>query len=304
MKPEVDRSTRQKENIAHHPFVKIAVFLVVFLISAVIYIYVVRSKIDPAAKLFLGVMCASLTSTSIVGWWFDRRSVASFGLRLSKIKFREVLFGFLIGAGLMSAIVLTIALTHGAQLGLLDRSRDTMHWFRLSLLIYLAGAVGEELAFRGFVFQTLELRWGSGVALLLTMAAFGAEHIMLLETGVRFADGLRGAVFLGLGLGLLLAAAYMVTRNLWLPIGIHWAWNLFQGPVYGARVSGIDMGRPIFPAVFSGPSWLTGGTFGPEASLPAVILTFIVGFVLLRQAVRHGEWRSLQNAMLPVQNPD
>jgi hypothetical protein len=82
--------------------------------------------------------------------------------------------------------------------------------------------------------------------------------------------------------GLLLGAAYKWSGTLWVPIGIHWAWNFFQGPVFGFAVSGNDTPSLIKP-VIEGPDWLTGGPFGAEASVPAFILglAMAIGFLWL-----------------------
>jgi hypothetical protein len=94
------------------------------------------------------------------------------------------------------------------------------------------------------------------------------------------------SVAIAIEAGGLLAAAYVATRSLWLPIGLHWAWNLFEGPVWGSPVSGI--GLPVLAnARFPGPRMLTGGDFGPEAGLPAMVLGAALGLWFLVNAVRH-----------------
>lgn len=64
-----------------------------------------------------------------------------------------------------------------------------------------------------------------------------------------------------------LAIAYTATRSLWLPIGLHFAWNFTESGVFGTAVSGADGEHGLLRTVLSGPEVLTGGTFGPEASL-------------------------------------
>jgi len=72
--------------------------------------------------------------------------------------------------------------------------------------------------------------------------------------------------------GLLLGAAYKLAGNLWLPIGIHWAWNFVQGNIFGFEVSGSDAGEALLQATVEGPEIFTGGAFGAEASVIAVIV--------------------------------
>ena len=81
--------------------------------------------------------------------------------------------------------------------------------------------------------------------------------------------------------GLLIAAAYKWSGTLWVPIGIHWAWNYTQGNIFGLAVSGADAGDTILATTVSGPDIITGGTFGPEASIIAVIYGIILTIVFL-----------------------
>ena len=94
--------------------------------------------------------------------------------------------------------------------------------------------------------------------------------------------------------GVLAALAYWATGRLWMPIGMHAAWNLFEGPVFGFLVSGIKVGG-LFLLKDNGPEWVTGGRFGPEAGLLTIVpLLIMIGAVYLwglgqkrgRQAVR------------------
>jgi uncharacterized protein len=79
----------------------------------------------------------------------------------------------------------------------------------------------------------------------------------------------------------------MLTRSLWLAVGIHWGWNFVQGPVFGAAVSGGES-EGLFKPVISGPEWATGGAFGPEGGLLALVLCTAAGVVMLVMAHRRG----------------
>ena len=81
--------------------------------------------------------------------------------------------------------------------------------------------------------------------------------------------------------GLLLGSAYKWSGTLWLPIGIHWSWNFFQGPIFGFAVSGNET-PSLVKSVIDGPAWLTGGAFGAEASVPAFVvgLAFAIVFMV------------------------
>jgi membrane protease YdiL (CAAX protease family) len=140
----------------------------------------------------------------------------------------------------------------------------------------------EELLFRGILFRWLEEFGGSWFALALTSALFGLGHIFNPNATAlsSFAIALEAGVLLG--------GAYMLTRNLWMAMGLHAAWNFTQGEIFDVPVSGLDS-HGLVEAQLSGPDLLSGGAFGLEASLIAVIIATAVGITLVVLAVRQGE---------------
>ncbi len=90
-----------------------------------------------------------------------------------------------------------------------------------------------------------------------------------------------------------MTAGYLLTRRLWLPIGIHWAWNFFENNIFGAPDSG-EPANPVYTLIhahFSGPFALTGGPFGPEARVVCVVVSTLAGLLLLRLAIQRGQWQ-------------
>jgi membrane protease YdiL (CAAX protease family) len=148
----------------------------------------------------------------------------------------------------------------------------------------IASGVCEELIFRGGVYRVLEDGFGSTVALILSGALFGALHL------VNHNATLFSAVAIALEAGVLLGAAYAATRNLWLPIGIHIGWNFTEGGVFGAAVSGGGGGKGILDMPLSGAPLLTGGVFGPEASIITVIVCTAAGLYFVIRTIRRGRW--------------
>lgn len=146
----------------------------------------------------------------------------------------------------------------------------------------LFAAVSEELVFRGILFRWLEEFGGSWTALLLTSALFGASH--LANPGATWI----AAIGIAFEAGVMLGAAYMLTRSLWLPMGIHAAWNFAQGELYDIPVSGNSV-HGLVTAELKGPTLLTGGSFGLEASIIAMVIATAFGLWLLRLAVLRGE---------------
>ena len=146
----------------------------------------------------------------------------------------------------------------------------------------VGAAVTEEMLFRGILFRWLEQFGGSWVALLLTSGFFGAAHLMNPNASTIAAVGIA------LEAGVMLGAAYMLTRSLWLPMGLHAAWNFTQGEIYDIPVSGTKVDGMV-DAQLSGPPILSGNGFGLEASLIAIIIATAFGLWLLLLAIRKGE---------------
>ncbi len=159
---------------------------------------------------------------------------------------------------------------------------DTSYLLTALLASALFPGVVEELLFRGILFRWLEEFGGSWLALAITSALFGAAHL------VNPNASLVAAIGIALEAGVMLGAAYMLTRRLWLAIGIHVAWNFTQGEVWDIPVSGTFV-RGLVEAELSGPPLLSGGQFGLEASLIAMIVATGFGGYLLYRAIREGQ---------------
>jgi len=156
----------------------------------------------------------------------------------------------------------------------------------------------EELIFRGILFRWIEEFAGSWAALLLTSALFGFAHLGN-PNATTFSS-----FCIAVEAGLLLGGAYMITRSLWLPIGLHFGWNVTQGFIFDVPVSGIDVDG-IVVAKLSGPELLSGGPFGLEASAIALVVAGGAGVWLVWKAREKGEimapwWVRRKAAQLPA----
>ena len=231
---------------------------------------------------------ATLLAFAVMKRWADKQTAEEMGLPVRGI-FSETAIGLLIGGGVFSAAV-----------GLLTAFRvftiagvNTHYLPLVPLVTFLFVGIFEEIVFRGYVFQTLERRWGSGIALAGSGLFFGLVHLANQK-------GIAGPVLISFEASILMTAAYLLTRRLWLPIGIHWGWNLFESSVYGLTDSGqqINPSHIFFAGHLSGPTWLTGGAFGPEAGLAGLICGTYAGILLLRMAIRKGHWRGLPTKII------
>jgi uncharacterized protein len=140
----------------------------------------------------------------------------------------------------------------------------------------------EELLFRGILFRWIEEFGGSWAALLVTSALFGLAHIFN-PNATWFSS-----FAIAMEAGVLLGAAYMLTRSLWMPMGLHAAWNFTQGFIFDVPVSGINQ-EGLVDAKLSGPVLLSGGNFGLEASVIAVVIATVAGVWLVVLSLKRGE---------------
>jgi membrane protease YdiL (CAAX protease family) len=141
--------------------------------------------------------------------------------------------------------------------------------------------ISEEIVFRGVLFRWIEELGGSWVALLLTSGFFGAAHLMNPNASMVAAVGIAFEA------GVMLGAAYMLTRSLWLPIGLHAAWNFTQGEIYDIPVSGMPVHGIVDARLCCNPL-LTGNGFGLEASVIAMTVATLFGLWLLWLAIKRG----------------
>ena len=161
------------------------------------------------------------------------------------------------------------------------------------LLVSIVAGFGEEILFRGVVFRVLEESLGSLLALILSAALFGLMH-----AGNPGATTFSTAA-IALEAGGMLAAAYIWSRSLWLPIGIHLAWNFTQGGVFSQAISGnATTGLLDFPLSTKANALVTGGPFGPEASIVSLAVCVSLGVLFLVLAIRAGRWRPLRLRLL------
>jgi membrane protease YdiL (CAAX protease family) len=211
-------------------------------------------------------------------WGGEARRPDEIGLRALPV---DLVAGLLIGALMFAAIMALMSV-----FGLYD-----IVWKGPASAWEAAGAsiqsgVMEEVLTRAVILRLLWRAFGPWVAFALSAALFGALHLGNPNASV-FA-----AVCIAVEAGIMLGAFYALTGRLWVSIGVHAAWNFTQGYLFGAAVSGTDFG----PAVASSTAkagfadYLTGGPFGPEASLPALVVGTLVGVVVLVMAWKAGRF--------------
>ncbi len=251
----------------------IVIFAALFLASRVAYTpfsQALRQAGVPATWLeplrFVFVLLVTWICTRL-----RREPLASVGFRFDLRWFREIGAGALLGIVSMFVIVGLIWMAGGVRLEL-DPARSSAT-LAYGLYLFLFVALFEETLFRGFLFQRFIDGAGIWIAQGVLAVLFAAGHWG--NPGMQGATEVVAMLDLGLG-AIMLGLAWWRTRSLALPVGLHLGWNWAQGHVLGFGVSGFDYTgwfRPVFQGM---PQWLTGGGFGPESSLFAVLVDLIV----------------------------
>lgn len=191
---------------------------------------------------------------------------------------RDTMSGIAQGALVFSAIVGVAALLGTYQVLGLSPAED---WLPILIATGLMAGVTEEILLRGIVFRWLEEFGGSWVALALSALLFGFLH-----AGNPNAT-LISSLSIALAAGVMLGGAYMLTRNLWLAIGMHAGWNVTQGLVWDVPISGVALDGWVESRLVGDPI-LSGGAFGLEASVITMVLATAYGAWLIVRAVRRG----------------
>ncbi|WP_191992995.1 CPBP family intramembrane glutamic endopeptidase [Sphingomonas parva] len=193
----------------------------------------------------------------------------------------ELAMGLLVGL-LMFAAVMAILIGGGLYEITINGANPA---WRAGGAAIMSGVL-EELIVRGVILRLLWRGFGPVVAFVVSAALFGAGHLPNANSS------LFAALCIAIEAGVMLGAFYALTGRLWVSIGVHAAWNFTQGYVFGAAVSGTDFGASLATstAIAGYPHWLTGGAFGPEASLPGLLVCSSVGFAALYAAWKAGRF--------------
>ena len=196
--------------------------------------------------------------------FLDQKSFASLGFGRPETAWKDLSFGFAL-SGAMAACVFA---TMGA-LGLIENVTVTLSASGAipvlagPLLITILIGYWEELVFRGYLLQNLAEGLGMSTAIVVSCLLYGAVHAANPNAGVL-------STLIIVLFGFLRIYGYLATGLLWLSIGMHIGWNFFQGPVFGFAASGHAAEQTLISHETRTPDWLSGGDFGPEASVLTV----------------------------------
>ena len=237
------------------------------------------SSKDASSGQLVPIVLLNLLSFAFAYWllvrWIEQRRVDELAAR--KL-LPDSLAGLGIGAALMLAVTAVLWLARAYSVIGTDAQAP---WLRNLVLVGALPGMTEEIVSRGVLYRIVEEGMGSWIALIVSSLFFGFMHAM--NPGASLWSCLAIAIEAGLLLGLL----YTATRSLYLCMGLHAGWNFVQGAVLGIPVSGTDP-HGLLVATLQGPTWLSGGSFGAEASVVSVALLGAASCALAVRATRRG----------------
>jgi len=243
------------------------------------------ARADPQSALFQWITLISvLIATWIMVRWVDKLSWKELGLDRAAASPPLLIKGAALGGltiGLASLALLSIHMLR------IDTSPPGSWWGEAghSAIVLLPAAFFEELFIRGYVFAILRRAAGWKLALIATSIVFGLLHVA--NPGAD-SESILAVIVAGFFLGGIL----LVTRSLYAAGAAHFAWNWVMSGALHVAVSGLPSADPDYRVVDSGPDWLTGGQWGPEGGLAAVMAMFIVLFYLYARHSRQMEWKA------------
>src|SRR5712691_6323661 len=222
-----------------------------------------------AAALLVGYLCTR---------WLEDLPWRALGLSLHARWLRDFFVGSIIGVASLALATGIAAAGGGLRFRAPDRELLLQIGYTLvfSAALFIIAALAEEALFRGYPLQTLARAGLAWLGVLLTSVPFAAVHL-------RNPNVVQGFTFVNTALaGVWLALAYLRTRSLWFPLGVHWSWNWALGSLFGLPVSGITnlAPHPLLHGVDLGPAWLTGGSYGIEGGV-ACTLTLIISTIFI-----------------------
>ncbi len=256
----------------------IAIFVLYYLLAVLAEL----TRVVPPQSLFFLFYIVILLVTFMMLRFVDKRRFASVGFPYHGKIFKEILLGFVIGTvmiglvGWAELVVGAIKLNPRPDVSPLMLIRN----FGLSLIFFAYFAMGEELLFRGYPYQALIEGTGVTGATILMSVVFGAMHLMNPQANLFSTVNTMLA-------GVWLSIAYLKTRSLYFPFGMHFSWNIVQSFFLSLPVSGLLTNRTLFIPTDYGPEWLTGGRYGPEAGAgTTAIMVIVIVYFILEKRIR------------------
>ena len=258
--------------------IRVAVYIVI--------VWLAREFLGPAllwvGGYYLGNLAGSLAIALVANVlalrFFTTRHLWELGMAWNRSSMENMGLGILGGAGAASLVLAPALLAKEAHLSIAPGEQASFASIFFVLALLALGAMGEELMMRGYGFQILLANCGPWATIIPVGLIFALLH-----------TANPNASWLGIantaGFGVLFGYAFVRSRDLWLPVGLHFGWNVTL-PLFGENVSGLRMNMTGREMVWSAGNLWSGGAYGPEASLLTSIMMILLAAYLWKAPVR------------------
>lgn len=265
----------RKQKIFNFPVVKILLALLTFMAVVIIgqQIAVKLLALTSLDKDYRNLLKGLFVSFSCIFSYilffkkYEKRTITEFS---TKGLAKNISIGALIGFVLQSLTILVIYLNGSYSVV----NINPISFILIPFTIMFTVAIIEEILVRGIIFRIVEEKLGSYISLTISSVLFGVLHLA----------NPHGTLISGICIttaGFLFGAVYIYSRNLWMPIALHFAWNFTQSGIFGAITSGNEKTSSLLEAKIQGPEFITGGEFGPEGSIQAIVFCAIATIIVL-----------------------
>jgi len=220
-------------------------------------------------NLIKGIIASSFVAFTYVFFYkkYEKREIGEFS---SKGLLKNTILGVLIGTTVQGLTIIVIYFWGNFQIISVNPFSSIITPFAIAFSV----AIFEEILLRGIIFRIVEEKLGSYISFAISAIIFGAVHLLNPDSSVisSICIGIVGFVF---------GASYIYSRSLWLPIAIHFSWNFVQSGIFGAITSGNEKTSSLFNTNISGAELITGGAFGPEGTIQALLFWLLVSITLM-----------------------
>jgi len=256
----------------------VVVYVVLYFLTALLFGPLLAWLLDYLAGNVAAILLCALATNWLTLRIYENRSVVELGLWWSRVSLDNLLLGLAGGMGSAILVLVPPMMAGAAHLTPVAGASATAGTVMFVVAMLAAGAAGEELFFRGYGFQILVAHLGEWATILPVGIAFAALH-----------SGNPNANWFGLantaGFGVLFGYAYVRSRDLWLPIGLHFGWNL-TFPLLGVNLSGLRINVTGYEMSWTAGKLWSGGEYGPEASILTSVVLFVLAAYVVKAPVR------------------
>lgn len=251
---------------------RVLLFCLTLYVIFVVLMSLGENPLSVSSEWFLPIGYLSvLLTTVLVVKVVDRKSLAWVGLGIHRHMPRELLSGIALGIGMTVVVWVPTALLGSVEFG----TTNIVATFLPSVLLTFLTATGEEILFRGYIYQRVVEMLGPIAATVLFSGLFAFGHMG--NPGASIISGIN--VFLA---GILFSVCWFITGSLWTSIALHGTWNVVLGLFFGAPVSGITFPAAFLHTTAIEPIIITGGIYGPEGGIITTVVLIMAGIALYK----------------------